>query len=146
MAESFALDTNVYILALRDPAGVAALKRFHLNFGTRTRLHGVVALELRAGVRSQAHARALESLIEPYEERELVVVPTFQAYVHAGRALSALAAHEGWQAGDSSALADAVLAASCREEKITLVTANVRHFAALQRHLRGFRFRAWEIG
>lgn len=143
MAESFALDSNVYVVALRDSAGLAALKRFHLNFGTRTRLHAVVALELRAGVRSPAHASALESLVEPYAERDRVIVPSFEAYLHAGRALSALADREGWQSGDPEALADALLAASCREEKVTLVTANVRHFAALQRQLRGFRFRAW---
>jgi predicted nucleic acid-binding protein len=140
--DRFALDTNVYIQALRNPAGVAALKRFLLRFGTRTRLHSIVALELRAGARRPDQARALEPLIASYVARERTIVPSFDAFVQSGRALAALANSEGYQS--DSLVADALLAASCRESRTVLVTANVRHFVALQRHLRGFRFLDWQ--
>lgn len=37
---------------------------------------------------------------------------------------------------------DVILASSCREAGVTLVTGNPRDFAAIQRHLHGFRFEA----
>lgn len=141
MADSYALDTNVYIAALRDSSRLASLKRFLLRFGTRTHLHAVVAMELRTGVRSERHARALATLVAPYALRDLVIVPSFEAFLQAGRALAALSARERVDVSESALVADALLASSCREAGVVLVTENVRHFAALQRHVRGFRFR-----
>jgi predicted nucleic acid-binding protein len=140
--DRYALDTDVYVSALRNANAAASLKRFHVRFGTRTFLHAVVAMELRAGVRTNAHARALESLFEPYRVRDRIIAPSFEACLQAGRALSALAVKEGWQPGGSS-IGDALLACSCRNAGVVLVTENVGHFAALQRHVRGFRFTLW---
>lgn len=142
MADSYALDANVFIVALRNPARLARLKRFLLRAGPRTRVHAVVAMELRAGVRTEAHAAAIEALIAPYATRDRVIVPSFEAFVQAGRVLSALAMHErGPSASHGLPLAmDALIASSCREASSVLVTENMRHFAAIQRHLRGFRF------
>jgi predicted nucleic acid-binding protein len=68
-------------------------------------------------------------------------VPSFEAYHHGGRVLAALASREGIDVSRAGSLvSDVLIAASCREAGIKLVTENVEHFAAVQRHLRGFRF------
>lgn len=143
MPEVFALDTNVYIAALRDPEELARLKRFRIRAGARVRVNAIVALELRAGARDAQQCAAVEAFIAPYAERDRVIVPSFEAYLQAGRVLSALVAHEHLRLGDAppSLVNDTVLAASCREHDTILVTNNTRDFAAIQRHLRGFKFR-----
>ena len=141
MADVYALDTNVYIRALRDARQLAVLKRFLVRNGTRVRINAMVALELRSGARTDAHASAVEDLIRPYATRERVVVPSFEAFVQAGRVLSALAEKERLSAAYAPALtSDAIIAASCREADVTLITENTRDFAAIKRQLRGFRF------
>lgn len=141
MASLYALDTNVYIGALRDRDRLVRLKRFLIRTGMRLRLSAVVALELRVGARASAHGDAVRALVSPYDERGDVVVPSFNAYVESGRALAALGAREGVDLSGATALfADALIAASCREAGVRLVTENVRDFATLERHLRGFKF------
>jgi len=141
MPAPYALDTNVYIGALRDAAALARLKRFLLRSGQRIRLNAVVALELRAGARTPALERAVAKLVEPHVTRERIVVPSFEAYLQAGRVIASLATHEGVMPS-ASFTNDVILATSCREEGVTLVTGNHRDFAAIQRQLRGFRFEA----
>jgi predicted nucleic acid-binding protein len=132
--ETYALDTNIYISALRNAARMERVKRFRLRAASRMRLSAVVALELRAGARTEAQREALQEFTAQYAERGQVLVPSFDAYEHAGRVLAALGATA------PSLVNDALLAASCRESGTTLVTENARDFAAIQRHLRGFRF------
>ena len=140
MVDLFALDTNVYIHALREPSALARLQRFMLRVGTRLRVNAVVALELRAGARTSAQERAVEALLSPYARRERVVVPGVGAFVQAGRVIASLATHEAMTAAAGSFTNDALLAASCREAGVVLITQNHRDFSAIQRHLRGFRF------
>lgn len=142
LPEGYTLDTNVYISALRNGSRLATLKRFLLRAGPRVRLHAVVAMELRCGARTEAQAGAVEALIEPYSERERVLVPSLEAFVQAGRVLAELATRERMALRDEgpALTADALIACACREERVTLITDNLRHFAAIQRHLRGFRF------
>ena len=144
MADVYALDTNVYIEALRNAGRLARLKKFLLRAGARVRFSAVVALELRAGARARVQEKAVDDLLAPYAEREQIVVPTFRAYVEAGRVLAALSVRERVALGSAppSLRNDALLAASCRESEVVLVTENSRDFAAIQRHLRGFRFAA----
>ena len=57
--------------------------------------------------------------------------------------LSALGSRDGVDiARAGSLLGDVLIATSCREATVKLVTENVRDFAAVQRHLRGFRYEA----
>ena len=142
MADQYALDSTVYIASLRNADRLHALKRFLLQVGTRIRLHAVVVMELRSGVRTEQHMRALDALFAPDQARGKTIVPTLDAYSHAGRVLSTLALREGVETADCVLVADALIAASCREAGAVLVTDNVRHFTALQRHLSGFRFAA----
>jgi predicted nucleic acid-binding protein len=106
------------------------------------RLASVVALELHAGAVTERRVSAVDELAAPYAARGRVIVPSFDAFVHAGRVCAALARHERDVQADAPASFrnDALLAASCREEHAVLVTENARDFQAIQRHLRGFRF------
>ena len=122
---TFALDTNVYIDAFRDPAAEAALLRFLERALPFTFLSAVVMQELAAGARTPARVRELErSVFRPFVRRCRVFAPMATAFVRSGRLLAAVAAKEGWAAvhDNPSLLNDARLAASCRETGITLVT------------------------
>lgn len=141
MAELYSLDTNVYIRALRVRESMLALRGFLLRVGTRLRMNAVVAQELRASAITPAHEDAVDELLGAYARRERVIVPSFGAHVEAGRVLAALHRSEGVQLSRAGSLVnDVLLATSCREASVCLVTDNVSDFAAAQRHLRGFRY------
>ena len=142
MARLYALDTNLYVRAFRDARELAALKRFLLRVGARVVLPAVVAVELRAGARAAAHEAAVDGLVAPYAERRRVLVPSFGAFLQAGRVLADLVRHERLVLADAprSLTGDALLAAACREAGVVLVTDNHADFARIKRHLRGFRF------
>ncbi|HUQ83324.1 MAG TPA: PIN domain-containing protein, partial [Gemmatimonadaceae bacterium] len=126
MAETYALDSNVYIRALRDAERLARLKRFLIRMGLRVRANAVVALELQAGARTAWHERAVADLLEAYAGRNRVVVPTFEAYRQGGRVLASLATHEGVDVSRAGSLVnDVLIATSCREAGVRLVTENV---------------------
>jgi predicted nucleic acid-binding protein len=140
MTRLFALDTNLYIRALREPDVRRELGRFLGRVGTRIRLHAVVAMELRAGARTPSQRAELNSLIAADAMRDRIVTPSFDAYQQAGRIIADLAVRERFDAtAIPSFVNDAIMAASCREEGVTLVTANQSDFARIARHLRGFR-------
>jgi predicted nucleic acid-binding protein len=140
--QRIALDTNIYIHALRQPERLAALKRFLRQAGDRVHLHAIVALELRAGVRDEAQLAGVDGLVRPYQESNRIVLPTFEAFMHAGRVLCAVAQRERIPLGDAprSFTNDVLIATSCRETGTVLITENARDFTAIQRHLRGFKF------
>jgi predicted nucleic acid-binding protein len=136
-----ALDTNVYIQALRDTERLRLLKRFLLQQGTRVRMASVVAMELRAGARTRAQQGAVNSLLDSYVSRARVVVPSFEAFVQSGRVVAELSLKKAVSETAMHRLfSDALLAASCREADVALVTANVREFALIKPLLKGFRF------
>lgn len=121
----YALDTNIYIDAFRDPAVEAALLRFLERALPFTFLSAVVMQELAAGARTTAQFRELErSVFQPFVRRRRVFAPMTTAFVRSGRLIADVAAREGWPAihENPSLLNDALLAASCREAGITLVT------------------------
>jgi predicted nucleic acid-binding protein len=121
----YALDTNIYIDAFRDPAVEAALLRFLERALPFTFLSAVVMQELAAGARTPAQVRELErSIFEPFVRRGRVFAPVITAFVRSGRLLAAVAAREGWPTvyENPYLLNDALLAASCRDAGITLVT------------------------
>jgi len=63
-------------------------------------------------------------IFESFQRRRRVFAPSSAAFVHSGRALAGVAAEEGWQTLDDNPLflSDALIAASCREQGITLIT------------------------
>lgn len=121
----YALDTNIYIDAFRDADAEAALLGFLERALPFTFLSAVVMQELAAGARTPAQFRELErSVFQPFVRRGRLFAPMTAAFVQSGRLLAALAAREGWPTihENPSLLNDALLAASCREAGITLVT------------------------
>jgi predicted nucleic acid-binding protein len=121
----YALDTNVYIDAFRDPAVEAALLRFLERALPFTFLSAVVMQELAAGARTPAQVRELErSVFQPFGRRRRVFAPTTAAFVRSGRLIAAVAARDGWPTvhENPSLLNDALLASSCHDAGITLVT------------------------
>jgi predicted nucleic acid-binding protein len=121
----YALDTNIFIDAFRDTIAEVALLAFLERALPFTFMSAVVIQELAAGARTREQARELEQLVfGPFERRGRVFAPAAAAFVKSGRLLAAVAAQEGWEAiyETPSLLNDALLAASCRERGITLIT------------------------
>jgi len=59
-ARKYALDSNLFIRAFREPTANAELQRFHLLFAPFEFLSAVVAQELIAGTRTKTDLRKLE--------------------------------------------------------------------------------------
>ena len=135
----FAFDTNVLVDVLRDPADEEAFAAFLARFPQAIHLSAVVVLELRAGARTPQQARAVDALIAPFDRRGRLFAPSTGAYRTAGDVLARLAVREGWTSKAKPSLAsDALLAASCREAGITLITRD-REIGRLARYLQGWR-------
>jgi len=129
----YVLDTNLYIAALRSKEASARLLSFEDEALPRIHFHAVVAQELLAGAVSVARRRALYgAYIRPFDRRRRLITPTFRAWARAGEVVSELVERGAFSPGGSrSFLNDVLLAASCREEGLTLVTANTADFAAI---------------
>lgn len=121
----YAFDTNVFIDAFRDETAEAAMLTFLERGLPFTFLNAVVMQELAAGARTATRARTLERLVfVPFERRGRVFAPSSKAFVESGRLLASVAGREGWDAvhNTPSLLNDALIATSCRERGITLIT------------------------
>jgi predicted nucleic acid-binding protein len=127
-ARRFVIDTNLYIDALRSDAGKAGLKAFHGAFAPFIHLSAIVVHELRAGVRSEAAVTLESFLVAPFERRGRVVTPSYDAWKEAGRVLAELFAPADWRSVTRSFVNDVLLATSCREAGMVLVTSNLRDF------------------
>jgi predicted nucleic acid-binding protein len=137
----FTCDTNVLVDVLRDPNAEAAFRVFLSRFSRLTCLSAVVILELRAGARTPKQGRVLETgVIRHFERTNRVFAPSVAAFKKAGSLLARLAVREGWTADAHPSLVhDALLAASCRESGVTLITRD-RDFERFGSLLPGWRF------
>ena len=121
----YALDTNIFIDSFRHDEAEVQLLTFLERALPSTFMSAVVMQELAAGARTPKAARELRRLVfGPFERRGRVFAPSADAFAESGRILAAVAAQEGWQLVDEnpSLLNDALIAASCRERGIALVT------------------------
>ena len=121
----YAFDTNIFIDGFRSEEAQAEVFAFLNRALPFTYLSAVVMQELAAGARTTEAARDLQrGVFEPFERRRRVFAPSAAAFVESGRVIAAVTALEGWQLVDKnpSLLNDALIAASCREQGITLVT------------------------
>lgn len=131
----YTVDTNLWVAAFRDPAANAALRLFHTAFAPFEYLTAVVAQELRAGAQAPAAVQALTAgVLEPFGRRGRVLTPSYAAWLTAGEVLARLAAKERLELArvPKSFLNDVLLAATCREAGVVLVTANERDFARIR--------------
>ena len=144
----YALDTSCFIEGFRTPEGVRALQQFHRLFAPFEYLSVVVAQELRAGIRSPADRRRLERhVLAPFERTGRLLTPSTQAWHDSGDLLADLVRREGIELSrvSKSFGNDVLLALSCRESGVVLVTANTRDFARIAR-LEAFDFVApWPV-
>jgi predicted nucleic acid-binding protein len=140
----YALDTNVFIDGFRSEEAQAELFPFLTRALPFTYLNAVVMQELAAGAKTTEAAREVQQgVFEPFERRGRLFAPSAAAFVASGRALAAVAEREGWQLLEEnpSLLNDALIAASCREQGITLITKDT-DFKRLAPFLKGFRYAA----
>lgn len=136
----YVFDTNIYIRALRNPQTDAVeLERFYRAHMPATYLSSVVLHELLVGASSPRMARDLDrELFAPFETRERIVVPSRGAWRKAAEVIAQLAWREGL---DRKTLPrgfvnDVLIAMSCRENGLTLVTQNERDFVRIRKVLK----------
>lgn len=122
----FTVDTSLYVDALRTADGNAALIAFHAAYAPFEHLSAVVVHELRAGVRGQAATKLESGLVAPFERRGRLITPSYSAWKESGRVLAELVAPAAWGSVPRSFVNDVLLAMSCRESGIVLVTNNLR--------------------
>ena len=140
----YTLDTNIFIEGFRNEAAQAEVFVFLNRALPFTYLSAVVMQELAAGARTPDAARDVQrGVFDPFERRRRIFAPSSAAFVESGRVLAAVAAREGWQMFDDkpSLLNDALIAASCRERGITLITKD-GDFKRLAPFVKGFRYAA----
>jgi predicted nucleic acid-binding protein len=140
----YTLDTNIFIDGFRTEDAQADVFAFLNRALPFTYLSAVVMQELAAGARTADAARDVQrGVFAPFERRRRVFAPSAAAFAESGRVLAAVAAREGWQSLDEkpSLLNDALIAASCREQGITLITKDA-DFKRLAPFCKGFRYAA----
>lgn len=132
----FLLDTNLFIQGFRDPHANASLQRFHQVFAPFEYLSAVVAQELRAGAQSHSDRRLLDRhVLDLFRRRGRLLTPSARAWEDSGDVLAELGRREGLDLRRLSKAFgnDVLLALSCREAGIVLVTDNERDFARIAR-------------
>lgn len=145
----FALDTQIFIDAFRDPVANEALQRFHRAFAPFEYLSVVVAQELRAGVTRKRDRQALERhVLDAFERAGRTFAPTASAWHRSGDLLSDMARSEGLEIGrqSKSFANDVLLALSCREAGCVLVTGNDRDFHRIRRYVVFDYIEPWPAG
>ena len=138
----YTLDTNIFIDGFRNEEAQAEVFAFLNRALPFCYLSAVVMQELAAGARTADAARDVQrGVFEPFERRQRVFAPSSTAFAESGRVLAVVAAREGWQLLDEkpSLLNDALIAASCREQGITLITKD-GDFKRLAPFVKGFRY------
>ncbi|CAN5718185.1 hypothetical protein BH24ACI5_BH24ACI5_17430 [soil metagenome] len=143
----YAFDTNVFVDSFRSEKAEGELLAFLKRALPFTFLSAVVMQELAVGARSEQATRALRRLLfEPFEKRSRVFVPSAAAFLESGSMIASLAAQEGRQVSENpSLLNDALIAWSCREQGITLITRD-SDFDRFLPFLRGWRHIApWPV-
>jgi predicted nucleic acid-binding protein len=138
----YALDTNLYVNAARDAAARGMLDGFLDRFGPVTYLNAIVMQELRAGARTPDQVELLETeVFDRFIRVDRCVGPSVTTFVECGRVLADLWKRDGVPFGDRprSLVNDILLAASCREHGIILVTAD-GDFGTIAPHLKRFQY------
>lgn len=135
----YTLDTNVFIRSFRDRSENDAIQRFHRVFGPFEYLSSVVVQELRAGVVNAGARRSLERhVLDPFRRRGRLFTPSASAWEQAGDVLSAMQRVDGvdLKRMRRSFAMDILLAVSCREVGVVLVTENAGDFERIHKHIR----------
>lgn len=127
----YALDTNLFIAGMRTALGATRLAEFHAFFAPFEYLSAIVIQELRAGLQTPAAAKRFDAaIVDPFRRRGRLVTPSFSAWQTSGAVLSTLVAqdHLDLRRVSKRKVNDILLALSCREAGITVVTENLSDF------------------
>ena len=140
MSRLYAIDTNLFVDDLRRSDRASGLAAFIASRTAFVVMSAVVSQELRAGVRTPTAVATLErEVLAPFERRGRVIVPTCWAWKETGRVLSEVVGRGAWGDVPRSFVNDVLLAMSCRESGVVLVTANLRDCERIAR-VRKFDF------
>ncbi|MGH7647799.1 MAG: type II toxin-antitoxin system VapC family toxin, partial [Gemmatimonadaceae bacterium] len=128
-------DTQLFIRAFRDAEANAALEAFHMAFAPFEYITAVVVQELRAGATRSQAGRLEAHVFGPFERRGRMLTPSYRGWKQSGATLARLAESEGLELRTVSRgfVNDVMLAVTCREAGVTLVTDNTRDFARIAR-------------
>ncbi|MFW6089993.1 MAG: type II toxin-antitoxin system VapC family toxin [Gemmatimonadota bacterium] len=134
----YALDTKLYVHAFRDAARAREFEVFFNAFTPSTYLSTIVLHELLAGSNTNEKAREIERWVAgPLERVGRVFTPSHECWRRAGDALARMA-REGkvdLRRVPKSFGFDVLLAVSCRESGVTLVTEDGGDFERIQRYV-----------
>lgn len=134
----YVLDTNLYVRAFRSREGAAALQEYLASFTPSTYLSSVVLHELLVGASTPTKARDIQRFIaDPLVRVGRFVTPSHAAWEAAGEGIAAMARRErrALRHVPKSLVTDYLLAASCREAGVTLLTENTVDFEEISRYL-----------
>lgn len=95
----------------------------------------MVVQEILAGAVSEtARRNAYRDLVEPFERRGRLLTPSYTAWRRSGEIIATLVDRGELSVGGipRSFANDTLIAASCREEGVTLITENVRDFERIR--------------
>ena len=135
----YVLDTNLYIRAFRSEEGKLDLQRYLAAFTPSTYFSSVVAHELLVGANTDSKARDINArIIEPLRKVGRLITPTHAAWTDSAGAIARMSRKENrnLRSIPKSLIHDYLLAASCRESGMTLITENVEDFKEVRRYLR----------
>ena len=132
----YTLDSNLYIEAARDAAQAEELEVFSSAFLPFLYLHAVVVQELLAGATSPEWQREIQrGIVRPFERRDRLLVPSYRSWRRSGEIVFELVQNNELTAGGvgRSFMNDALLAASCRDTGVVLITRNLADFRRIAR-------------
>jgi predicted nucleic acid-binding protein len=136
----FVFDTNVAIQAARNRDERERFSSFLREKRGQVWLHATVWLELQVGARHDDERAALDGFVAPFLDTDRVLVPSHDAWRHAGRVLARLAEDHSVDVRRSSIHHDAIIAASTRERDFTIVTNNLADFRQIAPYLSKLAF------
>ena len=144
--KKYVLDTSLYVHAFRSVPGEEALLRFYAGFAPLTYISSVVVHELLIGASTPAKERQIRDIVaRPFRRTRRMLTPTGAAWEEAATAIarSTKRLHRDFRTMPKSLVNDFLLAASCRESGVTLITENVNDFEMISRYI-GLSFEpAW---
>jgi predicted nucleic acid-binding protein len=132
----YVLDTNVYIAAGRNAVAGDALERFVSENLPFIYLHAVVVQEMLAGAIDAPKERFVNAtLIEPFERRGRIITPSYRSLKRVGEIIARLIQRKLASPGTfaRSFQNDCLLAASCHENGVTLITHDIRDFELIRK-------------
>jgi predicted nucleic acid-binding protein len=144
--KKFVLDTNLYVHAYRSRKGAKDLERYFGDFTPNTYVSSIVLHELLVGASSEAKAREVrEVLLGPLIRAGRVITPTHAVWDQAGSAIAEMARRErrDLRSIPKSLVNDFLLAASCREAGVTLISDNTEDFALIRKYVRHNHIAPW---